>query len=285
MTMMLQGPDSTVRIEVLGDELRRLRDACGLTLSQVVSRIGISESHLSRMEMGKRAPSPEDLSALLVIYEVTGEERLELLALAKKATQPGLWQRDGSFESRFAALKILEARTTALVTFEPLMIPGLLQTMPYAQASFREVGLVDDPNAIDERVIGRIHRQAVLRRLDAPRLVAIVTETALRSQIGGREVLRNQLHYLAEVAERHNVTLRVVPTSVGGHPGLHGTFLRMQFADRSSVVFLENRTSSLFLEDHSDVGVYDKVIVELLTVAMSEENSVRLVAELAATLE
>jgi len=65
MTMMLQGPDSTVRIEVLGEELRRLRDACGLTLSQVVSRIGISESHLSRMELGRRPVSPEDLSALL----------------------------------------------------------------------------------------------------------------------------------------------------------------------------------------------------------------------------
>jgi transcriptional regulator with XRE-family HTH domain len=84
MTMMLHGPDSTVRIEVLGEELRRLREACGLTLAEVVSRIGISEPHLSRFEKGKRVPSPEDVSALLVIYGVKGEERLELLALARK---------------------------------------------------------------------------------------------------------------------------------------------------------------------------------------------------------
>lgn len=93
MTMMLQGSDSTVRIEVLGEELRRLREACGLTLADVVARIGISESHLSRWEKGKRVPGPEDVSALLVIYGVTGEERQELLALAKKAGQLGLWQR------------------------------------------------------------------------------------------------------------------------------------------------------------------------------------------------
>jgi len=285
MTMMLQGPDSTVRIEVLGEELRRLRDACGLTLSQVVSRIGISESHLSRMELGRRPVSPEDLSALLVIYGVTGEERHEPLALAKKSTQPGLWQRKGSFEARFATLKLLESRATRLVNFEPLVIPGLLQTVPYAQATFREIGLFEDQAAIEERVVGRIHRQAALRKFNAPQLIAIVAESALRHLLGGREVMRDQLRYLVEVAERHNVTLRVVPTAVGGHPGLNGPFLRLRFNDRPSVVFLPNRTCSLFLEEPSDVTIYDEMIVELLRVAMSEENSVRLVAEMAANLE
>jgi transcriptional regulator with XRE-family HTH domain len=285
MTMMLQGPDSTVRIEVLGEELRRLREACGMTLAEVVSRIGISESHLSRFEKGRRVPSPEDVSALLVIYGVTGEERIELLALARKAGQPGLWQRDGSFESKFATLKILESRATALVSFEPLMIPGLLQTMPYAEACIREVGMLEDQDVIDGRVVGRIHRQAVLRKFDAPPLVSILSEAALRCPIGGRVVLHDQLRYLVEVAERSNVTLRIVPTVVGGHPGLLGSFLRMRFANRPSVVFLESQTSNLFLEDHSDVSAYDQAIVELLSVAMSDEDSVRLVAEMAATLE
>lgn len=283
--MMLHGPDSTVRIEVLGEELRRLREACGLTLSQVVSRIGISESHLSRMEVGKRAPSPEDISALLVIYGVTGVERLEMLALTKKAGQPGLWQRNGSFESRFATLKILESRTTAMVTFEPLIMPGLLQTMPYAQAAVRELGMIDDEDLVNERVVDRLQRQAVLRKVGAPHLVALLTESALRNPVGGRTVLRDQLRYLVEVAGHPNVTLRIVPTVAGGHPGLLGSFLRLRFAERPSVVFLENLTSSLFLEEHRDIAVYDRVIVELLSAAMDEENSVRLVAAMAATLE
>jgi len=66
--MMLQGPDSTVRIEVLGDELRRLREASGLTLAQVGERIGLSISHLSRLESGNRPQSVEDVAALLVVY-------------------------------------------------------------------------------------------------------------------------------------------------------------------------------------------------------------------------
>lgn len=285
MTMVLNGPDSTVRIEVLGDELRRLREAAGLTLAQVVERIGLSQGHLSKMETGKRPQSVEDVASLLTLYGVRGEERQELLALARKAGQPGLWQRQGTFEDRFATLKVLESRATALVSFEPLLMPGLLQTMPYAQALYREVGLLTDANRLDERVIARIHRQRVLRMFGAPTLAAIVTESALRNVIGGRDVMRDQLRYLVEASERHNVTLRVVPNAVGGHPGLDGAFLRLRFPDRAGVVFLENRTSSLFLEDPREVSVYDRVIVELLSVAMSEEDSVRLVAEMAATLE
>ena len=285
MTMMLQRPDSTVRVEVLGEELRRLREACGLKLTEVVARIGISESYLSRIEKGKRVPSPEDVAALLVVYGVTGEQRLDLLALAKKAGQPGLWQREGSSEARFATLKLLESRATSLASFEPLMIPGLLQTMPYAKASVSKVLMLNDEKAIDERVVGRVHRQAVLRKLDPPRLVALIGEAALRCPIGGRAVLREQLRYLAEVAERPNITLRIVPNVIGAHPGLFGSFLRMRFADRPSVVFLENQTSSLFLEAHSDTAAYDQAIAELLGVAISEEDSLRFVVEMAATLE
>lgn len=285
MTMTLNGPDSTVRVEVLGEELRRLREACGLTLSEVTARIGISESHLSRLELGRRPQSVEDVSALLVVYGVTGEERLELLALARRAGQPGLWRRLGEFEARFATLKMLEDRATAMVSFEPLLIPGLLQTVPYMQALLHEVGMFEDQEAIDERVVGRVHRQRVLRKLGAPHLVVIIAESALRNLVGGRQVMRDQLRYLAEVSERSNVTLRVVPTAVGGHPGLDGSFLRLRFADRPTVVFLPGRTSSLYLEDPSEISTYDRVIVELLSLAASEENSVRLVAEMAATLE
>jgi transcriptional regulator with XRE-family HTH domain len=284
MTMMLPASDSTVRIEVLGEELRRLREACGLTLAEVVARIGISESYLSRFEKGRRVPSPEDVSALLVIYGVRGEDRSELLALAKRASQPGLWQRQGSYEARFATLKLLESRATALFEFQPLVIPGLLQTMPYAEAIVREVGMFSDQEEIDSRVVGRIHRQAVLRRGNAPMLLAVVAETALRPLVGGPTVMREQLHYLAEVAERPNITLRVVPACVGAYPGLDGGFIRLRFNDRPSVVFLSNRTSSLFLEEPAEVNTYDRAIVELLSMAISEEDSLRLVVEMAATL-
>src|SRR5262245_57523070 len=199
MTMLLTVSDSTVRIEVLGEELRRLREVSGLTLAQVSERTGLSISHVSRLEAGKRPQKVEDVAALLVAYGVVGPERGELIALAKKARQPGLWQRiDQSMRSRVTVLSLLESRTTSLGSWEPLMVPGLLQTIPYARALFREVGMVDDEEELDARVVDRVHRQGVLRRPNAPTLTAIIGEAALRNPIGGEQVLYEQLRYLVE---------------------------------------------------------------------------------------
>ena len=180
---------------MLGDELRRLREVSGLTLAQVGARTGLSISHLSRLESGKRAQSVEDVAALLVVYGITGEERSDLVALAKKARQPGLWQRaDQSFRSRVTALSLLESRAVTMASWEPLIVPGLLQTVPYAQAAC-EIGMVDDQEDLDRRVVERIRRQTVLRRANQPELTAVIGEAALRNPLGGLTILREQLKY------------------------------------------------------------------------------------------
>ena len=120
--------------------------------------------------------------------------------------------------------------------------------------------MIEDREEIDRRVTSRIHRQAVLRKRGGPTFVAIVTESALRNHVGSREVMRDQLRFLAEVAERPNITLRVVPRSVGSHPGLNGSFMRLRFAERTSVVYFGNLTSSQFLEEPSDIYAYDRTI-------------------------
>lgn len=286
MTMLLTESDSTVRIEVLGEELRRLRELSGLTLAQVSERTGLSLSHVSRLETGKRAQSVEDVATLLVVYGVTGPERGDLIALAKKARQSGLWQRvDQSMRSRVTVLSLLESRAMSIASWEPLLVPGLLQTIPYAQALFREIGMVDDPEELDRRVVDRIHRQAVLRKPGAPKLTAFIGEAALRNPIGGKEVLYEQLKYLVEVAERGNVVIQVMPAAKGGHPGLDGSFLRLRFADRPAVVFAGCLCSSVYMEDRLEIAMFDRIVGTLRERALSEENSVRLIAELAANLE
>jgi transcriptional regulator with XRE-family HTH domain len=285
MTMTLQGPDSTVRIEVLGEELRRLREAAGLTLTQVVEQIGIHYSHLSRLETGKRPPNVADVAALLVVYGVTGQDRRDLLELTKPMDQPGwLQNHTRSFAARVSALRILESRATALFSFETSLVPGLLQTVPYAQAVFREVAMITDLEEVDRRMVTRIQRQAVLRAR-ATTLLAMVCQPALETPVGGVDVLRDQLHHLVEAAARPNISLRVLPTSVGAHPGLSGAFLRMRFADRPNVVFLGGGTASLFLEEADDIEVYKTISVELLGLALNEEESVAFVASIAANLE
>jgi hypothetical protein len=137
-----------------------------------------------------RPDLPGSQTPLLVVYGVTGPERGDLIALAKKARQPGLWRRaDQSMRSRVTVLSLLESRATSIASWEPLLVPGLLQTIPYARALFREIGMVDDPEELDRRVVDRIHRQAVLRKPGAPKLTAFIGEAALRNPIGEKERL------------------------------------------------------------------------------------------------
>ena len=286
MTMMMRRPESTVRVEVLGAELRRLREAAGLTLLEVSELVGISQSHLSKMELGKRTQQIEDVASLCTIYKAFGQERRDLLELARNSTELGYWQRrmQTSFGSRIATLRLLESRATALFDFETMFIPGYLQTVPYMQAIMRG-GIVDDEEEIDRRVVARIQRQTQLRRRRTE-LTAIVCESTLRTQIGGTAVMRDQLNYVVEAAARPNVTFRVVPTSVGMHPGFEGPFLRLRFPDRPGVVFLScGGGSSLILEEPDDIEHYKVVTVELFKLALNHEESVELAASVAAALE
>jgi hypothetical protein len=228
----------------------------------------------------------EDVAALLVVYGITGEERSDLIALAKKDRQPGLWQRaDQSFRSRVTALSLLESRAVSMASWEPLVVPGLLQTVPYAQAVFREIGMVADQDDLDLRVADRIRRQSVLRRAAPPKLTAVIGEAALRNPVGGVTVLREQLRYLVEASERGHVSIRVMRTAAGGHSGLHGAFLRLRFAERPAVAFVGCMSSSLYIEDRVELAMFDATFDELRERSLSAENSVRLIAELAANLE
>jgi transcriptional regulator with XRE-family HTH domain len=284
MTMMMRRPESTVRVEVLGGELRRLRDASGLTLFEVAELVGMSQGHLSKLETGKRAQQVEDVASLCTVYKVFGQERRDLLELARQSSELGLWQTHRqSMRSRVATLRLLESRATALVNFELALIPGYLQTVPYMQAVMRG-GMVDDPEEIDRRVVVRLQRQSAIRRHSTP-LMVIVCEAALRGQIGGVAVMRDQLQHVAEAAARPEITFRVVPTSAGAHPGLEGSFVRLRFADRPAVVFLSCGTSSLFLEEPEDIENYKNLSVELMRVALNHQGSVALARSIAADLE
>jgi transcriptional regulator with XRE-family HTH domain len=272
--------ESTVRNKLIGAELRLHREAAGLTLTELATRIGIEKSQLSRMETGDRAQKCEDVAGMLAIYGVIGEKRRTLLQLTRETERSGLWQRNCPYQQRVAALRTLESRAVGMINFECTVVPGLLQTVPYAHALISTFPPIDDEE-VGRRVVDRVHRQSALRQPRAPEFLAVITENVLHNIIGSREVMREQLAYLAEAAQRPNIQLRVIPGSVGNHPGFDGPFLRLRFRDRHGVVVLENRTSNLFLEDDEDLMVYNDVIEEMLSVALNNDDSVALVRELA----
>ncbi|MGW5053160.1 helix-turn-helix domain-containing protein [Actinokineospora sp. NPDC004072] len=263
---------SDVRVALLGAELRTQRDRVGLSLAEVTAKVGISAAKLSRMENGRAPQAPDDVAALLGLYGVTGLNRDDLIDLAAS-----LADGSGGPSGSDSALRFLESRAAMLVDYQSALVPELLQTVPYAQAALREVAMLDD----DDRWTQRIHRQSVLRRPNPPRYYAIIAEAALRTAVGGPDVLREQLRYLVEAGGRRSVTIRLIPDLPHGHPGLGGPFQRLQFPHRGAVVVLDKRTSRLFVEDPAEVRHYDRVVVELLSTALSEEESLARIARLA----
>ncbi|SFB20783.1 Transcriptional regulator, contains XRE-family HTH domain [Amycolatopsis marina] len=278
-------PDPTVRGQELGEALRGLRERAGLSLADAAKRIDASASKLSRLENGKRAAPIEDVAALLAVYGTTGRPRTQLLGLAREVGERGWWQRNRpSFAERQNTLVSLESRALTITNFEGMTVPGLLQTGEYTRSLMIECGHVPE-NEVEARMVTRLRRHSILRRQSPPGLVAIIDELALHRLIGGPDVLRRQLDHLVELATYPNIELRVVPNDGSAHAGINGAFTVLRRPEGTPVVFLENLTSSLFLEERHEIARYEYATRELLARALDAAQSVRRIAMLARRLD
>ncbi|GAA2424235.1 helix-turn-helix transcriptional regulator [Actinomadura vinacea] len=270
---------STVGVRGLGAELRELRKARQLSGRKVAGQLGWQVSKISRIENGKQGIKVEDVASLLVVYGVTGEERSRLLSTAERANNPGWWETNGGLSDESRTLIQLEATATQIIEVQPLVIPGLLQTPDYTRAVMKSCD-VPEPE-VEVRVVARMGRQAILSRDEPPTLHAIVDEMALRRALGSSRTMARQLRRLTEAAEEPNVTLRVLPFTLGGHPGLDGPFIVMDFARAKPVVYLDHKLSGLFLEEPAHVAFFRQQADTLTEMAMSLAESIDFVARLA----
>ena len=237
----------------LAAELRRLRDAAGLTGEQVSQELGWSGSKLSRIETHRIGVKQADLRKLLALYGVDETKCDELLALAREAKQRGVADRAAARFPQVATLVYAEAEAESVWTWEPQVIPGLLQTPAYARAVRQPwLGMFPGPaSEIDQWVEARMQRQQVLTRNPPLLFSFVVDESALRRGFGGRAVMQQQLTHLAETSELPNVEVRIYPLS-GDHPLLAtGAFTYMQFPQVHDVP-LDDIVSVEHLE-----GIYD----------------------------
>src|SRR3981081_1503286 len=179
---------ATARIRSLATELKDLRAQAGLNTRDAEKLAGMSASALNRLENGGKSISPEDVSALLVAYRVTGLERARLLNLARESSFPGWWDKGGgALPKHLPALISFESDATRIIHVSLLLVPGLLQTADYIRAFPASTG-VTGPE-METRVATRLGRQAVLSKPDAPAYLAIIDEAALRRPIGGPEAM------------------------------------------------------------------------------------------------
>jgi transcriptional regulator with XRE-family HTH domain len=271
------GGPTVLRI-LLGAQLRRLREAKGITREDAGWEIRASGSKISRMELGRVSFKERDVSDLLTLYGVSAaNEREALLVLARQANNPGWWQQfsdvmPGWFQSYLG----LEAAATLIRTYEIQFVPGLLQIPEYTRAVAQLTTTADrSEEEIEQLVALRRTRQVMFDREPPLKFWAIVEESALLRPIGGPEVLRAQLNALLEAIKRPNITLQIIPTSSAGHAASGGAFsvLRFPKPDLPDVVYLEHLTSALYLEKRDDVDAYTTILDTLAATIPSPQET------------
>ena len=260
-------PGSVVRRMLLGSQLRRLREARGITREKAGYSIRASESKISRMELGRVSFKTRDVEDLLTLYGITDEaERESLLSLAREANVAGWWHSyTDVLPTWFPTYVGLEGAASLLRAYEVQFVHGLLQTEEYARAVVRRGMKGASAADVERRVALRLERQKHLLADNAPEFHVVLDEAALRRPYGDREVMRGQLQHLIDLSERPNVRLQVMPFGFGGHSGESGAFTILSFpdADLSDVVYLEQLTSALYLDKREDVAQYEQALKEL----------------------
>src|SRR5258708_2512559 len=240
------GSSPTVRRILLGSQLRRMREAKGITREDAGYLIRASESKISRMELGRVGFKERDVIDLLGMYGVdAAAERDALVALAREANAPGWWHKyTDVLPDWFQTYVGLEEAASVLRVYEVQFVPGLLQTASYARAVMARGWPGAPEEEIERRVSIRVTRQGLLTKQGGPRLWAVVDEAALRRPVGGREGFRSQLEHLIELTQDARITLQVAPFRSGSHAAEAGAFTIMRFpeADLPGVVYLEQLT-------------------------------------------
>jgi transcriptional regulator with XRE-family HTH domain len=275
-------PAPTLLKMLVGVQLAGMREDADISQEQAARALGFSPAKLSRIEAGKgrKPPTEGDVRALLQLYDADDYEASMLVRLLLRAGEPGWWQR---YDKRlmpewFDRLVGLQEAAAAIRTFEIQYVPGLLQTAAYTRAVV-ERGLPTASAAeVERRVELRMRRGQLLLRPDAPQLWAILDESVLMRILGGREVMRKQLEYLAEMAERSHVTLQIVPLDVtnASAPAIPVTYLRFGGLDLPDIVYLEHIRSANFLEDRDETEEYRVALDRLADEALDPRESLAL---------
>jgi len=263
-------------LKVFGAMLAYYRNRIGMTPEQLGARVYLSGSQIRKVEAGTRTPTP-DLAracenipglgcngALTELYEILSEH-------LKRRAYPG-W---------FAGWPDKEAQARRLRWFEPLIVPGLLQTQRYMRAIL-STRMGATPEELDEAIAGRIERQRILGREHPPELWVILDEAVLRRPVGGPDMMREQLTYLTEAGRRPNVAIQVVPFGAGAHEGLRGgAFIVADFDGAATVAYQDAASSGQIIEDAADVEALALTWDTLRLNALPRAASISLITSLA----
>ncbi|MER6814369.1 helix-turn-helix transcriptional regulator [Spirillospora sp. NPDC000708] len=283
-------PGPMVQRAILTSELQRLRQENGVTQEQVAAALDWSTSKLIRIEGGAVGVSTTDLHALLRHYGIQdGDAQVaKLTEIARDARQRGWWALyKNELAPEYLRYIGYENGASIIRSFQPLLVPGLLQTEEYANAVTIE--FVPTPNQRDVVVEVRMRRQEeIFSQSEPPQVSMVVDEAALRRRVGGQVdpgVMPRQLRHLLAMIEKPYVSIEVIPFSKGAHFGMGGGFTVLEFADArvNDVLYLE-QTDVTVMDPDSRITAYRAAYENLRQLAVRPDETGRFIEEIIASM-
>lgn len=283
---------STLPRRQLGRYLREARSALGMSQDRVAKAAEVSTSVLQRLERGiPTRLKVRDLQAICDVLELSGDTAEAMVGLLRQAAETSWWHEYGSvIPANFDVYVGLETAARKLTTYQPALVPGLLQIPEYARALIRAVKPEETAADHERRVELRTRRQAtVSRRYQPLSLDVVLHEAALRCNVGGPMVMAAQLRHLAEIGKLPNVSVRVLSFKAGAPVGDPvGQFAILEFDEDTGgervwppVVYLETFIGCMYLEKDADVRRYYRVLDSLQRAALDEAVSRNLLRQVA----
>jgi transcriptional regulator with XRE-family HTH domain len=269
--------------------LRGAREAARLTQQQVADAMDWSLSKVIRIEKGTVSVSTNDVRALLQLFQVTDQQHIDdLVDLARAARKKAWWTAyRNAVPPYFGELMGLEAEASVHKYFQPVVVPGLLQTQAYARTVLSNTAPGPlTPEQIDTRVEIRMTRQReVLQQANPPRLEIVLDEAVLRRIADSAEVMREQLLHLVKVGAAGNVVIQVLPFTAGVNT-VEGAFMILQFPDPddTDVVYTESALTGHVLDRPDDIGPYRQAFHRLQETSLPPDESVAMIAKIAGEL-
>jgi hypothetical protein len=269
---------------LLARQLQALREKAGMTYEQAAEAIYSSPWTIRRMERAEGGLKPLTVKSLLMAYGITDPAEIDaFLALARGASKPGWWHSyDDVLPSWFRTAVGLEESATLIRSYQPQVVPGLLQTEGYIKA-ITAASFPAAPHDFTERAVAlRLARQHLLTRPEPPGYWVVMDETVLRRPIGGPQVMRDQLAHLIEATQQPDVTIQVIPFAAGWHPALHGMFNIYRFAasEVPDVVYGESLTGAFYLNKPDEAARYIQALDQMCAQAPSPEHTAAILRDI-----
>lgn len=276
----------TLRQRRLAAELRKLRERAGLTSTAAAASIGIQQARMSMVEAGRYAVSADRVRAMANSYACDDVALVDAMAKMTGGRERGWWDEYRELlPAGLIEVAECEQWATSVRVGVVVSVPGLVQTLEHARAVFRQSVPQLRPDEIEHRASFRVKRQAVLFREAPLPYTALVHEAALRMRFGGPEVTRAQLYHMAEMTERDNVTIQVIPFDREDFPaaGQPITYLAGEVPQLDTVV-LDSDHGCDFLDAEAQLARYRSVLDRMESCALSPAKSREFISKIAKNL-